>query len=436
MKKVVFFGLGAVGASMATTLYKLFEREFPSQVEFVFIVRNKEKAIGQLYKSRAVLERSEFIEISDFNTLEKEISRLKVVLGEVEFCINAATPEFNNQIQLVAAALKTNYCDMASDIYEEYCQNNKGFEQQELDQQFKDGEIFGLINAGVSPGITNFLIGEKLNSLMKSGEYSRVKELNLYLLENIESEQIVFSWSPQVALDELEHDPQYLSNGEMVGTDPFTQSTMYEFPHYQGKVRQYPIFQEELISIKQSFPEIRNMRIYTGGNEVELVKNLYQLNLLSDQIVPDITDSLTISDMVRKVLPKMKSPEYIEKYLKEKVIEEAQFAAMAEIVIERENKNEPVLNEIVGLSYHRYTDLLNTEYSGATYISYPTGVGAAILLFHTYKSWLKNRSTISGILGTEKLPALLGESINGEIKREISSFDIDLFSYTHKSEST
>jgi hypothetical protein len=37
----------------------------------------------------------------------------------------------------------------------------------------------------------------------------------------------------------------------------------------------------------------------------------------------------------------------------------------------------------VGLSFLRYRELLGTPYAGATYISYPTAVGAAILGWHT-----------------------------------------------------
>lgn len=38
--------------------------------------------------------------------------------------------------------------------------------------------------------------------------------------------------------------------------------------------RQYPLYQEELLSLHRSFPEIKSIGVYTGGSEVELVKAL------------------------------------------------------------------------------------------------------------------------------------------------------------------
>lgn len=54
------------------------------------------------------------------------------------------------------------------------------------------------------------------------------------------------------------------------------------------------------------------------------------------------------------------------------------------------------VTETTGLSFHRYAKLLDTPYSGATYISYPTGVGMV-----------------------------------GEVKRELSSYLIDFVTHTH-----
>jgi hypothetical protein len=80
--------------------------------------------------------------------------------------------------------------------------------------------------------------------------------------------------------------------------------------------------------------------------------------------------------------------------------------------------------ESIGISFNRYTDLVKTPYSGATYISYPTGIGAGILIFYTLLA--KENTPINGVLLSEKLPELLGATLNDIIKRELTSYKIYL----------
>jgi hypothetical protein len=66
------------------------------------------------------------------------------------------------------------------------------------------------------------------------------------------------------------------------------------------------------------------------------------------------------------------------------VIRRTNFCAAAEIRVSEWVRNErQTIIATVGLSFLRYRELLGTPYAGATYISYPTAVGAAILGWHT-----------------------------------------------------
>lgn len=80
------------------------------------------------------------------------------------------------------------------------------------------------------------------------------------------------------------------------------------------------------------------------------------------------------------------------------------------------------------MSFHRFRELIGTPYAGATYIGYPTGVGAAVLFFYTYKAWEKEREKFSGILRAEQLPALFGSAKTFQVKRELSYYKIDFSS--------
>ena len=103
----------------------------------------------------------------------------------------------------LALKYNTNYADLASDIYKDEIISTLKFDQQILENEFKSQNLFALINLGISPGITNFLIGEKIHSLKNLPYEVKIKKLEINLLEEIQSKKLIFSWSPKVAIDEL-----------------------------------------------------------------------------------------------------------------------------------------------------------------------------------------------------------------------------------------
>ncbi|MEM3122396.1 MAG: saccharopine dehydrogenase NADP-binding domain-containing protein [Candidatus Pacearchaeota archaeon] len=276
MVKVVFFGLGAVGSVMACCLYELSEKD-NDKIRFIFVVRDKEKAKRYLFRAPHILKKSEFLVVKDFKLIFQNPEYYAKHLNNSSIFINASIPNFNIQILKLAIKFKACYTDMAS----EYTSKAINFPQENFHERLENAGLFGLINNGVSPGLTNFLVGEKLKNMKQLKILKNVEAINLYLLENMESEQTVFSWSPEVALEELESKPIYIQNNKLVMVEPFSHSLIYEFSHFRGSMVQYPINQEEVISLHKSFPQIKSIKISTGGSEIELIKNLFQLNLLS-----------------------------------------------------------------------------------------------------------------------------------------------------------
>jgi saccharopine dehydrogenase (NAD+, L-lysine-forming) len=167
--------------------------------------------------------------------------------------------------------------------------------------------------------------------------------------------------------------------------------------------------------------------VWSGGSEVELVKSLFQLNLLSKRTLPHRPE-LTVESMVRAILPGMNKPRRIEEYLRSGVIRRAHFAAAAEIRISEVVRNDrQTLVETVGINYHRYSGLLDTPYAGATYISYPTGVGAAILAWHAFEYERASPGSLRGVLTAEDLALLLSRDRSDAVRRDLVAWDIDLF---------
>ena len=426
--KIVFFGVGAVCSVIARLLYDLSKKSSNDEIKFLFIVRDIKKAKSHFFKNTEVLNNSEFLEIKNFEEIFTNYNNYTKYLEKSTIFINTSIPDYNLSIMKLALAFKTNYADLASDIYNDNVISSLQFEQQSLNEEFEKNSLFALINLGISPGITNFLIGERIYSLSNLPYETKVSKIEINLLEEIQSKQLIFSWSPKVAIEEISYSPLFFKKNKLKKIEPFSKSKTYKFPYFKNFVELYPVFQEEIISLKQSFKDVENIKMFVGGNEIELMKNLYQLNLLSNKYCYGYKNSeISINSIIKDVIPKMKSPQIIEDYIKNKTIKYAEFCAIADIYLEisyPQNSKKIKNVESIGISFNKYTNLIKTNYSGSTYISYPTGIGAGILIFYTLLNQIFN--DIKGVLVTEKLPSILGPVTNDIIKRELSSYKINL----------
>lgn len=428
---IVFFGLGAVGSSMLICLAELAERD-GIPVRFRVFTIDPAGARDALYHAERLMKHIEIVGVPGFDPLFALEKPYADKLAGAALLVNAAVPAFNCPIIELGVRLGANTLDLASDMYNNpETANSLTFAQYAHDAALKEKGVAAMINMGISPGITNFLIGERICQIKSEDRKELdIESINLYLLEDIDADAVIFSWAPGVALDELSQSPLQLKGGRMIVHEPFTAARDYHFPHEPRPWRQYPLYQEELLSLHRSYPEIETIGIYTGGSEVELVKALHQLNLLSKESLGE-NPELTIEAVVRAAMPGMKKPRRIEDYLRSGVIRRTHFCAAAEIRVSEAVRNErQTILETVGLSFLRYRDLLNTPYAGATYISYPTAVGAAILGWHTLCQTRADPGGIRGVVTGEDLARLLPRSKIDAVRRDLVAWDIDLFEST------
>lgn len=413
---------------MLICLAELAERD-GVPLRLVVVVLNPDLARDALFHAERLFDRIDFVGVADFGAVFDGTAPEADRLAGVDVLINAAHPGFNRPMLGLALRLGAHAVDLASDMYDAETERTLRFAQYEVDDELRARGLTALINLGISPGVTNFLIGQRLLELREARRRDlEVESVDLYLLEDIDSDEVVFSWSPLVALEELAQQPRLLRDGHLLVLEPFKDPREYHFPGETRAVRQYPLYQEELLSLHRSFPEIASIGIYTGGSEVELVKALFQLNLLSKRTLPQQSE-LTVEAMVRAILPGMNKPRRIEDYLRSGVIRRAHFAAAAEIRVTETVRNErQTVIETVGLSYLRYQGLLDSPYAGATYIAYPTAVGAAILAWHALAFLREEDGELPGVISGEDLARLLPRPRAEAIRRDLVGWDIDLFS--------
>ena len=432
MKKVgmkyLFFGVGAVSVVMARALWELSQRHKMDSVSFVFVVRSLEKARGHFFRNSELLEQSLFVEVEEFEAIFKNPELHEEALSNASVFINTSIPSFNVPIMELALRYGAHYADLASDIYNEAILQTHQFAQQDLDGAFAKNGQFALINLGISPGVTNFLIGERMAHFHRLPYETRLKKINIHLLEEIVSRELVFSWAPHVAIEEISSPPLYFKGNRAKSLKPFSKAKSYKFPYFQNPITLYPVFQEEVISLKQSYPEAGEIRMHVGGNEIELMKNLYELNLLSHRYCYQ-NAQISLNAIIKEVIPKMKTPEVMEQLVREKTITAATFCAVADMGLEVHHHEHGRVKcvESVGVSFTEVTGLLGTPYSGATYISYPTGIGAAVLLFHTLV--FAHANPLGGVLVAEALPKQFGLALCDVIKRELGTYRLGIFHF-------
>ena len=415
---------------MLICLAELAERD-GIPVRFRVFVVDPAAARDALYHAERFMKRIEIIGVPDFDPLLALQGPGADKLAGATLLVNAAIPRFNCPIIELGVRLRAHTIDLASDMYNPETANSLTFSQYAHDAALREAGVAALVNMGVSPGLTNFLIGDRICRI--DTEHRReleIESIDLYLLEDIDADAVIFSWAPAVALDELSQSPLQLRDGRMIVHEPFTAARDYQFPHEPRLWRQYPLYQEELLSLHRSYPRVENIGVYTGGSEVEIVKALHQLNLLSKETL-GANPELTIEAVVRAAMPGMKKPRRIEDYLRSGVIRRTHFCAAAEIRVSEAVRNErQTIIETVGLSFLRYRELLDTPYAGATYISYPTAVGAAILGWHTLCHVRAEPAAIQGVVTGEDLARLMPQPRIDAIRRDLVAWDIDLFEST------
>jgi hypothetical protein len=397
-------------------------------VQFVVYTIDPQGARDALFHAERLFDRISFIGLPDFAPIFAYQAPHDLHLANAALLVNTALPEFNGPMIELGVRIGAYTVDLASDMYNKRTDRSLTFAQYDYDDALRKRGVAAIINQGISPGVTDFLIGQCIYGLLNGGRKElEIESVDLYLLEEIESDSVVFSWSPVVALEELAARPRILKGGRVQVMEPFSMARYHAFHNEPRPTRQYPLYQEELLSLHRAFPEIPDIGVFTGGSEVELVKALFQLNLLSKQTLPDQPD-LTVEALVRAILPGMQRPRRIEDLLRAGVIRRAHFCASAEVRVSEQVRNErQTVIETLGLSFHRYNELLGSPYAGATYIAYATGVGAAILAWHALQYARTAPGEVVGVLTGVDLARLLPQVCADAVRRDLVAWDIELF---------
>jgi len=346
---IAILGLGAVGS----VIVRLCQKDKQIR-KIICLTRNNKKA--KIFLSEGLKK----VVLKEIDVL-KEKSRFIREISKAELVVNAASSRINLQVLEAAYQAKVNYLDLAS----HHLHNPFKAEQFEFDKKFKKQGLKGLICAGLAPGISNLLIQQL------AADFDSINTIKLRLAEQTVSEDIISSWSPDLAIDELSDPVPVLKNGRFISKKPFSDEEIYNYPKPFGKMPATLIAQDEQITVPR-FIKVRNMEAKSGGNDVELMKLFYRLGFFSEKLMMLKGAKVRLRDLLKKIIPPTPSPKEMTSIIKKGRIQEARFGIIVEINAKKHGRIKTKKNWLIMPSIFE----INRKMPGATYISYPTGLAA------------------------------------------------------------
>ncbi|MBI4017194.1 MAG: saccharopine dehydrogenase NADP-binding domain-containing protein [Candidatus Aenigmarchaeota archaeon] len=379
--KILILGHGAVGSVLANLLQNENAVKTVTSADLHF---KEEKKFGKMHHVKINLSSK---------------SQLADVLGKQrpDLVINASSPKFNADILDECAKAGVNYMDMAA-CWEPSTEKNAlspyAIEQFDFDKQFRERNILGLIEAGVSPGMTNLFVRECAD------EFDELDDVKIRLIDYSGSDELHFAWSKEALLDEITSKPLVYENGRFKIMEPFSGEEEYEFPLPYGKKRVNLICQDEIGTIP-FFIKLKNIDIKDYDNQVDIHKFLYELGLVSKKKIKFGEIEISPFEFVNKILPDVSFNNQDPKF------NEAQFAFSVEAVGKIKNKKAAIRYFVLFPKQKEINKLgLN-----ANFISYPAALSAKIFAMAVPKIKLR------GIVPPEVLDKEIRKFVLSELNR-------------------
>jgi len=367
---IAILGLGAVGS----VIVRLCQKDKQIR-KIICLTRNNKKA--KIFLSEGLKK----VVLKEIDVL-KEKSRFIREISKADLVVNAASSRINLQVLEAAWKANVNYLDLAS----QHLRTPSSIEQFEFDNEFKRKGLRGLICAGIAPGISNLLVRKMAD------DFDSINNVKIRLAENMVSQDIISSWSPELAIEELSEKVPVYKNGRFILKNPFSDEEIYDYPLPFGKMPATLICQDEQLTVPH-FIKIKNMDVKSGGNDIELMKLFYHLGLFFEKPMTLKGLKTKPKDLLRKIIPPTPSPQEMANILKKGRIQEARFGIVVEIHGKKNGHAKKIKNWLISPSIFKINQLM----PGVTYISYPAGL-AAYLFIKNFKKF-----KFKGIVSPEAL---------------------------------
>lgn len=345
--RIFIVGAGAVGSTMAAMLAK------EKRVREVICGDRDTKRARQFLKPGG--------KISLVKANAASAASIAAGAKGCDVIVNASLRDFNLIVMSAALTAKAHYQDLDSHLLD-----LKHAEQLQMHKAFKKAGRTGLINAGVSPGVTNLLAREAAERM------GSVDSIRIRLIEDQRAEKQFFSWSPRVTLDEVSSAPLVYRKRRFALTEPFADEEEYEFPAPIGRRKVVSIYGDEVATIPL-YVKTRNVDYKACGADIEFARTLRDLGMLGTEKVRVAGKRVRPFDVLAKVAPPVPTPMRIKEMLEKGELKEATLAAAVDVRGKLAGKT---VRQRCMLTFPDMKTIAKRA-PGATYVAYATAVSAA-----------------------------------------------------------
>jgi saccharopine dehydrogenase (NAD+, L-lysine-forming) len=299
--------------------------------------------------------------------------------------VNALPPVLNEIVLRAALRLRAHYLDMSSYLH----RNPFKAEQLRFGRRFQLKRRVALINAGVSPGLTNLLTrrAAELLDAAPAGK-GKLEAVHIRLYESTESADPISMWSAEESFDEAVMRPRIYRHGRYGLARRFSERERFRFPPPIGEVGVLLATQDELGTLPHFLP-LREMDAKIGGNEIDRLRRWYRQGKLSRS-----------RGLVAKRFPKTPTPRQVARMIRRGVLQNARFAAA--VLVRGVKNDQPMLirwdASFPTLYQIRVRGMLTTP------IAYATAQMAALFVKHLPRG-------LAGVYPPKVLPAEMRQAI-------------------------
>lgn len=284
-------------------------------------------------------------------------------LRQTDMVVNAALPRFNLPLTRAALAAGVHYQDLAADYA-------KIRAQVALSKSFARKGRVGLMQCGGSPGVTNVLAREAVESL------DSVDVIKLRLISKLDATKPVSLWSVEVALEDMEDPPAVYRDGKVVRVPPFSEEEVFDFPEPFGPQPVLQHMHEEPITFGMFLGKgLRYVDLKMGGHHVYQMKEAMGLGLLSRKPVKVGKATVVPRDLLIAMSPPTMTPTEVPLLLKRGVVIDATGCHVVQVEGTKAGSRKVLRYIALGPSLRDVQEWI----PGATNMSYKVGVSAAIL---------------------------------------------------------
>ena len=293
MSKVIIIGAGGVGNVVAHKCAQ--SPEIFSEIVLASrtlskceaIAQTVEKKTGRTLKTCAI----------DADDVESTIQFLKA--EKPDLVINVALPYQDLPLMDACLEAKVDYLDTAN--YEP--PNEAKFEykwQWAYQDRFKEAGLTALLGSGFDPGVTNVFCAYAQKHLFDSIETIDILDANA----GDHGYHFATNFNPEINIREITQNGRYWKEGQWIEVDAMSVHQEYDFP-VVGKQDAYLLYHEELESLSQNIPNLKQIRFWMTFSEKYLthLKVLENIGMTSIEPIEFKGQAIQPIEFLKAVLP-------------------------------------------------------------------------------------------------------------------------------------